>query len=221
MTAAVGPAGGTFLETDNTIAPTPFISLKAPEVSRAMARDFVALVVGSRLDVASALQAPASEYVAEPSVFVELLAHDLDRLLRDGLILGAHLLLADPQADPSGQSEPLLYHARYLIAPPSLSPEPAHSPDDDEEPLAAPRQLAPADAVALAIRMARGARFALLIDWNPRLEPAQASQAQRPTYLFDWSPLDRFGPHALVRYYAGGLRTELVNVASAATVGTY
>ena len=223
MIEAVGVAGGTFLETDNTIAPAPFISLKAPEVSRAVARDFVALVTGARLDVAQALAAPASEYVAEPSVFVELLLHDLDRLLRDGLILGVHLLLADPLADPSGQSEPLLYHARYLIAPPSVAPGPAHNApdDDDQEQPEQPRQLTPADAVALAIRAARGARFALLIDWNARIEPAQASQAQRPTYLFDWSPLDRFGPHSLVRYYAGGLRTELVNVASAATVGVY
>ncbi|MEO7002976.1 MAG: hypothetical protein ABI068_14265, partial [Ktedonobacterales bacterium] len=108
-----------------------------------------------------------------------------------------------------------------LIAPPSAAAEPTNNADgaNDEEQLDEPRQLTSADAVGLAIRAAHGARFALLIDWNPRIEPAQMAQAQRPTYLFDWSPLDRFGPHALVRYYAGGLRTELVNVASAATVG--
>src|SRR5437588_2904207 len=71
---------------------------RSEEITRYFANDLEELVDLTHIDLADEFQIPL-EYYQKPEDIIPMLFDDLERLLRDGLITGFHLILRDRNLD--------------------------------------------------------------------------------------------------------------------------
>jgi hypothetical protein len=179
--------------TETTIVPRTIS--RSEQIARYFIDDLERFVDNSYINLQYALSIPPEEAQDSREVLFKLF-DDLSRMLRDSMIIGIHLLLSDPDVDPNTHAYLLRYHAEYTITLPTRDIRP------DKADYNAQRingYLAPPASSWI------GAKFALLIDWNPTTNQRRRS-ARRPEYWFDWMPRqERFDTTSLVRYREGGM----------------
>ena len=205
----INPGTGTgstiFLATEATEMQTfaaPRVGTRTQQLTRYLADDLHMLVKDGQIDLAYWLGIPPSEYITDSEFLADIICNDIEQILRDGFIRGVHFLLSDTQPDPMSGCYNLRYHVQYRID------IPVRQLSDDALQQSSDRLQLPRDA-------SLGARFALLIDWNPQLNPAEIELVRRPRYFFDWVPInERYGATSLVRYRTDGLTTEIVQIES-------
>ncbi len=198
------PTSGSVTETYATTTETtevtvvPRIITQSQQIARYFAEDLLQFLKDTKINLAEELQIPP-EYTQDPLELVEMLYDDLAHLLRDGLITGVHLLLSEQVVDKTTHAYPLRYHAWYLIQMPERTLKISEAKRFGGK-LAPPRKIAD------------GARFVLLIDWNMTANERRR-QARRPEYCFDWVPeSSRFDATTLIRYREGGMTVDSATV---------
>jgi len=176
--------------TDVTVVPR--IITQSEQIARYFTEDLEKFVEQSHIDLIKVLEIPPDQAYSTRDV-IYMLFDDISHMLRDGLITGIHLLLANPDIDKNLHAYPLRYHAMYTIN------VPARSLKESNESQRFNGFLAPPHNVWV------GARFALLIDWNPTAN-SNRHRIRRPEYCFDWVPEhNRFDETSLIRYREGGM----------------
>jgi hypothetical protein len=173
-------------------------------IARYFTEDLTYFINETGRNLLAELQIPP-EVTRSNAEAINMLFDDLSHMVRDHLITGIHLLLADPQFDPNLQAYPLRYYARYTIEmPQELAPSEGQKSNTNQnlQFIRLNGHLAPPKQSWL------NARFALLIDWD-RSATERRRQAHRPVYCFDWiSGQDRYDLTTLVRYREGALTSE-------------
>jgi len=176
----------------------PRVITQSEQVARYFTEDLTYFLRETGINLLDELQIP-TDYAHSDREALEMLYDDLAHMLRDQLITGIHLLLAEPKLDPNMHAYPLRYHAMYLVE------MPARGAGGSVQDTQARRQggyLAPPKQSWV------GARFALLIDWN-RSASERRLQAHRPEYCFDWVTREtRYDATTLIRYREGGLTSD-------------
>jgi hypothetical protein len=178
----------------------PRVVTQSEQVARYFTEDLTYFLQETGINLLDELHIP-TEYAHSNREALEMLYDDLAHMLRDQLITGIQLLLAEPKLDPNTHAYPLRYHAMYLVEMPARGAQAGGSAQEMQARrlggyLAPPRQ------------SWVGARFALLIDWN-RSATERRLQARRPEYCFDWvTGGTRYDATTLIRYREGGLTSE-------------
>jgi hypothetical protein len=137
-------------------------------IARYFAQDMEEFVRRTHVNLAQMLMLP-DEYTHDSQDIIAMLYEDISHMLRDQLIIGIHLLLAECEIDPNTGAYPLRYHVYY-----SIETTPPSSTSDQEGGLLIPPK-----------RIWHNARFALLLDWNPNTYD-QRQYVRRNAYCFDW-----------------------------------
>jgi len=185
----------------------PHIITQSDQIAHYFTQDLEEFVRLSHTDLAKVLQIPL-EYSQDTQDIILMLYEDVAHMLRDQLITCVHMLLSETEPDPNTGYYPLRWHARYTINPDNTPAQnSAFQPTDP---------LAPYTQIGKALSPPRnvwvGARFALLIDWNPSARDRRHN-VRRPTYCFDWVPEEaRFDPTNLVRYGEGGMTFDSARI---------
>lgn len=175
----------------------PRIVTQSEQIARYFTEDLHAFVDEMYVDLVRWLEIPP-DFPQDNKEIVELLYADLSHMLRDGLITGIHILLSDMEIDPNRHGYPVRYHARYCIQLPER-----HLRTSEAKRIGG--KLAPPRDVWI------NARFALLIDWNPKA--SVRSGLGPPDYVFEWVlETARFDVSSLVRYRQGGMTIDSARV---------
>jgi hypothetical protein len=181
----------------------PRVATKTQQISRYLADDLCGLVEDAQIDLKDSLGMPPDGYTTTDEFLAHLICNDIEQMLRDGLITGVHFLLSEDTQDPNTGFYNLRYHVEYQI-------------DNDQ---VAQRSLGGNALQQFGERLTPPsaatvkARFALLIDWSPRITLDDIKEVQRPRYFFDWLPANnRFDGTSLVRFSVGGLGTEVTRI---------
>lgn len=199
-----GTASTTFVATETDTHTKTRVATKTQQVAHYLAEDLDSFVEQTNLDLARWLGIPRDQYVGGVNYLVDLLFDDVERMLRERLITGLHLILSEPEPDKNTHMYTMRYHAHYTIAIPERSLVNDILPEYGGR-LKPPKELAP------------GARFVLMIDWDPRADTKKIKEAKPPDYFFHWEPLNqRYDANSLVRFREGRLGTEVVRIESAA-----
>lgn len=164
--------------------------------ARLVGRDLRFLVHTARVSLADQLDVPR-EMARDEQVVLELLLHDIERMLRQNLISAVHLLLSDPQANADNQRT-VRYHTRYEVRREHVRSD-AWSQWGDIA-MAPPRALT-------------DARFTLAISWRPQTSRDKRRSVKPPEYFFAWLPDGRnYDQAGLVRYRFGGVNTSAAQI---------
>ncbi|HEU5382461.1 MAG TPA: hypothetical protein VFV38_44180 [Ktedonobacteraceae bacterium] len=189
-------------ETTEKVTVVPRTIAQSEQIARYFIEDLEHFIAETHIDLMYELGVPSEEAQDSEEVMRKLF-DDLSQLLRNSMITGIHLLLSEPTADPNSSQYKLRYHAEYTINTPARDIRP------DREQYTSQRingYLQPGRGIWL------GAKFALLIDWNPSMNERRRN-ARQPEYWFNWLPRqERFDPTTLVRYREGGMAFDGANV---------
>jgi len=246
--APVAPAV-TLVETASTLLPEARLGQKASDVARLLTADLLLCVQEGWLNLALALGVPtvsnpkrlADVYLQQPTMFAELLANDLTRLLEDEVVSGVHLAFVAPDGwrrseDASGAQEvtgALLGHVTYQRS--GLTALGAFGPREGAR--ASARRSSRRRSSGVSSRRAQTGERALmsmlidelnaqphtqlllLLEWNPGLDPAATSPYRLPTYLFTWLMSERGGaPLSCALYHEGAFHMQPVALQASDTM---
>lgn len=180
-------------ETRTASRTVSFLITQSEAVAWYVHEDLLSFVSSQDVDLSEALGIPHEQRSYANHELVELLCDDIAHMLRDGLVSRLHLLVHDPQLDPSTKAYPLLYKATYEISlQRSLATE------------AARRRGGLLQAPEFA-----GGRFAILIHWHPDADPERRRHVCYPRYNLNWVAPDRsFDGTSLVHYRDGSLTAD-------------
>lgn len=205
--AQTGSRADVFTDVKETVKATvvPRTIAQSEQIARYFTEDLEKFIDESHINLMRELEIP-SDYAQDTGEIIQMLFDDLSHMLRDSMIIGIHLLLGEPSVDPNTHTYPLRYHAEYTITPTGRD---LRSGSGDKDKYSSQRingYLAPPRSAWI------GAKFSLLIDWNPTTSERRRT-ARRPEYWFDWTPKqDRFDASSLVRYREGGMAFDGANV---------
>lgn len=162
-------------------------------VALTLAEDLRQIAQETGIDFAAYLNVPMDDYLWHAQDLIEELCDDIERMLRYRLLTAVHVLLSDPDPHPTTGVYTARYHALYTTdVPRTLGSEP-------------PTQ-AHMDRPSITRDLWQDARFALVVDWDPKADWQKRSQLRRPAYNFDWATaLDPYYPSTVVRYDEGGI----------------
>lgn len=156
-------------------------------------RDLRQLVNDAHISLATELDVPP-RISTENRVILELLCHDIERLLRLNLISEIYMGLADKKLNARGRY-PLRYEARYEITRSTWS-----GPSNSLASNTAWNSL-----VRAPTRTLNDAQFVFAVAWRPGVKAKQVENARPPEYFFQWLRQRRlFDGEGLVRYRFGG-----------------
>ena len=163
--------------------------------ARFIGRDLRHLVREARYPLGQQLRVPP-EMAKDDSVVVELLMHDIERMLRQNLISAAHLLLTDKEVNANNQ-RPVRYYAHYEVRRDTVRSGSGVWNDIVKAP---PRALINAD-------------FTLGISWRGDMTSDKRRRVRPPEYFFTWLPDGRnYDKLGLEPYRFGGLDADLIQI---------
>lgn len=173
----------------------PRAIVQSEQIARYFTEDLEKFLADTHIDLIRQLSIPP--YFARSSrEALAKLSDDLAHMLRDSMITGIHLMLSHPEIDRNINAYPLRYHAEYTINAVRRDIRPDKA---SYNPQRINGHLKPPQGSWI------GAKFALLIDWNPTLSERRR-HARPPTYWFDWMPSnDAFDATSQVRFRDGGM----------------
>jgi hypothetical protein len=181
-------------------------TLTATEAAaRFIGRDLRYLVQKARVPLAEQLRVPR-EMTRNDGVVVELLLHDIERMLRHNLISAVHLMLSDRSVNANAQYS-VRYHARYEVlnqaAQVTLRSGVRMRNDTGSW----------SDVISAPSKVLANAHFTLGISWRPRTSRERRRSARQPEYFFTWLPDGRnYDQLGLVGYRFGGINTSVVQI---------
>lgn len=159
----------------------------------ALAEDLRHIAQETGIDFAAYLNVPPDEYLWHAHDLIEELCDDIERMLRFRLLTAVHVILSDPDPDPTTGIYTARYHALYTTEVPRILGSDPAPPQHAERP-------------AITRDLWQDARFALVVDWDSKADWQKRSQLRRPAYNFDWATaLDPYYPSTVVRYDEGGI----------------
>lgn len=171
------------------------VDTAAETVARYVGRDVRYLARSAHINLGRELCVP-QDIAQDDTVVVELLMHDIERMLRKGLISEVHLILSDQDVNANNQVT-ARYHARYEVRG-STARHGAGIVNDIVK--APPRTLA-------------NAHFALCISWSKVIRSEKKKEVRPPEYFFVWTPERRhYDETGLVRYRFGGIDAGAIQV---------
>lgn len=172
---------------------------QSEQIARYFTEDLDKFLADTHIDLVRQLGIPPHFARSSREVLVKL-SDDLGHMLRDSMITGIHLLLSNPDVDTSTGAYALRYHAEYTIRQGRDLRQATNKGDKaNYNPERLNGHLTPPRGSWV------GAKFALLIDWNPTLS-ARRRNARPPDYWFDWMPSnDAFDATSQVRFRDGGM----------------
>src|SRR5262249_3193675 len=131
-------------------------------------RDLRYLVQAARVPLAKHLNVPR-ELARDDDVVVELLLHDIERMLRQHLIRAVHLMLSDKELNDNNQYS-VRYHAHYEVRRETL------------------RSSAGVwgDIIKAPARTLANAHFTLGISWREQTSRDKRRSIKPPEYFFSW-----------------------------------
>ncbi|HEU0026029.1 MAG TPA: hypothetical protein VFQ25_02855 [Ktedonobacterales bacterium] len=163
--------------------------------ARFIGRDLRHLVREARYPLGQQLHAPP-EMAKDDSVIVELLMHDIERMLRQNLISAAHLLLTDEEVNANDQ-RPVRYYAHYEVRRDTVRSGCGVWNDIVKAP---PRTLISAD-------------FTLGVSWRGGMTRDKRRRVRPPEYFFTWLPDGRnYDSLGQEPYRFGGLDDDLTRI---------
>lgn len=179
------------------------LETRTETIARYFGADLALMVNEGHIELARWLNVPPTD-TFDDDVLIGMMCHDVQLMLKKGLIRGVHILLSDPIPDPN--SDPptykLRYHARYLIEMPRL-------PSYDQNATGTERN----GRVEVPRVAYSNARFVFGIEWSDEASEERRAQVRTPTFLFDWVPESgSFDGSSLVEYRYGGMSINGVEV---------
>jgi hypothetical protein len=163
--------------------------------ARFIGRDLRYLVGAARYPLGQQLHVPP-EMAKDDTVVVELLMHDIERMLRQNLISAVHLLLCDKEVNPNNQRS-VRYYAHYEVRRDTVRSGNGVWNDIVKAP---PRALINAD-------------FTLGISWREGMTREKGRRVRPPEYFFTWLPDGRsYDKLGLEPYRFGGLDADLIQI---------
>lgn len=201
-----GARAATYADIDATekvsvnVQVVPRAIAQSEQIARYFTEDLEKFLADTHINLIRQLSIPSHFAQSSREVLV-MLSDDLAHMLRDSMITGIHLLLSNPNIDPNTRAYALRYHAEYTITAAKRAGE-GRDIRPDKESYNSQRindHLRPPNGSWV------GAKFALLIDWNPTLSQRRRN-ARPPEYWFDWMPSnDAFDATSQVRFRDGGM----------------
>jgi hypothetical protein len=177
----------------------PSIITQSDEIATYFAEDLEEFVRLTHTDLANAFQVP-TDYPQGTKDIINMLYEDIAHMLRDGLIIGIHLLLSDNVMDPGANAYIVRYHAHYMINNPNNAFSSASAKGRFGGLLAPPKDVW------------RNSLFALLIDWSPTAKNRRY-HVQRPDYCFDWVTQEKqFDATNVVHFRDGEMAVDSASV---------
>lgn len=183
--------------TTQTACAVPRSAMQGDAIAGYFIEDLADLLRAGRLNLAAHLHVPAS-YPRNPREVQEMLYADLTHLLRDGLLGALHLILFEHE--PNEYDEHVVrYHARYLA---------------QRDAVLHQDLVCTAGRVPPPLELARGARLALVIEWDAlALMERRLDACRAQGYCFDW-PADDPQPDDLnlLRFVGTSIAAKVVRL---------
>lgn len=189
---------GTYAEVFNETEAQVQTQTVTEQIGLYVRRDLTELIRKGNVDIAANLRLPRTQRPNHSELLVEWLCHDIEKLVRNRLILRVHFILCAEYPDARNQYR-VGYHVRYVIASRQFD---AHVILDEFNGRIRP----PAN-------IAQYRKFILMLDWDPQSHLRDRERVKPPEYIFHWvPPKDRLDLQHLVLYREGGLGADTLYV---------